>query len=109
MQEKFIDDATQVASIKLKLSLMQDPVRRQKPLNYHKRTMMVLKLEEDFVKQELDRFCEFTNQNGFVIHRRKRYAMQWSSLGPGSLISHHSFQLETPIYLLRNKKQPSLE
>ena len=78
MQVKFIDDASQVASINLKKSLMEDPVLRQRPLNYHERTMMVLKPEHDIVQQELDRFCEFTNQSGFVINRRKCYTMVFS-------------------------------
>ena len=75
---KFIDDASQVAAINLKQSLMQDPVSRQRPLNYHERSMMVLKPEEDIVTQELDRFCEFINQNGFVINKKKCYAMVFS-------------------------------
>jgi hypothetical protein len=40
--------------------------------------MMVLKQEEDIVTQELDRFSQFTNQNGFVINRKKCYTMVFS-------------------------------
>ena len=39
---------------------------------------MVLKPEEDIVTQELDRFSQFTNQNGFVINRKKCYTMVFS-------------------------------
>ena len=63
IQVKFIDDSTQAASIKLKLSLMPDPVEQPSPLNYHERTKMVLKSEEDIVQQELQRFFEFMTQN----------------------------------------------
>ena len=78
MQVKFIDDASQVAAINLKQSLMDDPVRRQRPLNYHERAMMVLKPEEDIVTQELRRFSEFSSQNGFVINKKKCYVMVFS-------------------------------
>ena len=78
MQVQFIDDSTQAASINLKLSLMPDPIDRPRPLNYHERTGMVLKPEEDIVKQELQRFYEFTTQNGFVINRGKCYTMMFS-------------------------------
>ena len=78
MQVKFIYDSTQAASINLKLSLMPDPIDRPRPLNYHERTGMVLKPEEDIVKQELQRFYEFTTQNGFVINRGKCYTMMFS-------------------------------
>ena len=39
---------------------------------------MVLKPEEDIVQQELQRFFEFTTQNGFVINRKKCYTMVFS-------------------------------
>ena len=78
MQVKFIDDASQVAAINLKQSLMDDQVRRQRPLNYHERAMMVLKPEEDIVTQELRRFSEFSSQNGFVINKKKCYVMVFS-------------------------------
>ena len=75
MQVKFIDDASQTASINLKLSLMPDPVQRPRPLNYYERTSMVLKLEDNIVQHELDRFYQFTFENKFVISKRKCYTM----------------------------------
>ena len=78
MQVKFIDDASQAASINLKLSLMPDPVQRPRPLNYYERTSMVLKLEDNIVQHELDRFYQFTLENKFVISKRKCYTMVFS-------------------------------
>ena len=54
MQVKFIDDASQAASINLKKSLMPDPEERARPLNHHERKRMILKPEENIVQQELD-------------------------------------------------------
>ena len=78
MQVKFVDDASQAASINLKLSLKPDPVIRPRPLNYHERSMMVLKPEEDIVTEELTRFSQFASQNKFVINRKKCYTMVFS-------------------------------
>lgn len=78
MQVKFVDDASQAASINLKLSLKPDPVIRPRPLNYHERSMMVLKPEEDIVTEELTRFSQFASQNKFVINKKKCYTMVFS-------------------------------
>ena len=54
MQVKFIDDASQAASINLKLSLIPGPEERYKPLNYHYHISMVLKLEDNIFQQALN-------------------------------------------------------
>ena len=78
MQVKFVDDSSQAASINLKLSLRPDHEERARPLNYHERTMMVLKPEDNIVQQELDRFYKFTVDNKFVISKNKCYTMVFS-------------------------------
>ena len=75
LQVKYIDDASQAASINLKKSLMQDPQERARPLNKHERTRMILKPEANIVQSELDRFCKFVTENKFVISKKKCYTM----------------------------------
>ena len=78
MQVKFIDDASQAASINLKKSLMPDPEDRARPLNHHERKRMILKPEENIVQQELDRFNKFVVDNKFLISKKKCYTMVFS-------------------------------
>ena len=75
---KYIDDATQAASVNLKKSLMNDPVKRPYPLNYSERTRMVMKPEEDVLQMEVDSFCKFTTDNRFVINQGKCYVMKFN-------------------------------
>ena len=51
MQVKYIDDASQMASVNLRKSLIPD--LSQRPLNLHERTEMVLKHEENVILSEL--------------------------------------------------------
>ena len=60
LQVKYIDDASQIASINLKKPLIPDPTIRTRPLNYHERTEMVLNPQEDIMQQKLNLFYEFT-------------------------------------------------
>ena len=68
LQVKYIDDASQMASINLKKSLIPDPITRPRPLNYHERTEMVLNPQEDIMQQELNLFLEFTQNNKLLIN-----------------------------------------
>ena len=63
MQVKYIDDASQMASVNLKKSLIPDVSIRPRPLNFHERTEMVLREEENVVQAELEKFYEFTHTN----------------------------------------------
>ena len=47
MQVKFVDDASQMASVNLKKSLIPDCQARPRPLRYSERTEMVLNPTED--------------------------------------------------------------
>ena len=60
IQVKFVDDASQIASINLKKSLIPDHQYRQRPLKYSERTQMKLNPTEDILQQELDKFHLFT-------------------------------------------------
>ena len=73
---KYIDDASQMASVKK--SLVQDNNVRPRPLNYHERTEMTLNPEENILQQELDKFYQFTLRNKLVINKRKCFVMQFS-------------------------------
>ena len=75
---KFVDDASQIASINLKKSLIQDAQNRQRPLKYSERTQMKLNPSEDILQQELDKFSLFTENNKLVINRRKCFVMKFS-------------------------------
>ena len=78
IQVKFVDDASQIASINLKKSLIQDTQNRQRPLKYSERTQMKLNPSEDILQQELDKFSLFTENNKLVINRRKCFVMKFS-------------------------------
>ena len=54
MQVKYIDDASQMASVNLKKALVPDASQRPRPLNYHKRTEMVLHPQENVIQAELE-------------------------------------------------------
>ena len=58
-----MDYYPQAASINLKVSLEPDPCIRQKPLNFHERTEMRLKDDENILQQELQRFEDFIMKN----------------------------------------------
>ena len=77
MQVKFVDDASQMASINLKKSLIQDTQYRQRPLKYSERTEMILNPTEDILQQELEKFFLFTENNKLVINRRKCFVMKF--------------------------------
>ena len=78
MQVKFVDDASQMASINLKKSLIPDTSLRPRPLKYSERTGMKLDPTEDILQQELTKFYTFTEQNKLLINRKKCFVMQFT-------------------------------
>ena len=78
MQVKFVDDASQIASVDLKKSLVPDPVSRERPFNYQERTEMVLSNTENVLQAELQKFYEFTLANKLKINNKKCYVMKFS-------------------------------
>ena len=68
MQVKYIDDACQVATVKLQSSLIPDPVKRTLPLQYHERKGMILDPNENMLQQQLNNFYTFTQDNKFIVN-----------------------------------------
>jgi len=75
IQLKYVDDATKAASINLTNSLIQDPLTRQMPLQYHERTKMIIDPQENVLQMELDRFQKETAENNFVANEKKTAVM----------------------------------
>ena len=75
---KFVDDASKIASVDLKKSLVPDPVSRERPFNYQERTEMVLRNTENVLQAELQKFYEFTLSNKLKINNKKCYVMKFS-------------------------------
>ena len=75
MELKYIDDSSQLASVNLRLSLEPDLQARPRPLNFHERTGIKLKPEENILQQELIKFEEFCTKNKLVINSSKCFAM----------------------------------
>ena len=75
MQLKLLDDSSQLASLNLWLSLEPDLQARPRPLNFHERTGIKLKPEENILQQELIKFEEFCTKNKQVINSSKWFAM----------------------------------
>ena len=71
MQVKFIDDASQAASINMKASLVPDPETRPFPLKYHERTGMILAPEENQLQKQLDSFQDFATRNLLLVNNIK--------------------------------------
>ena len=78
LQLKYINDSSKAASINLKRSLIEDPIVRPSPLNYHERQRTVINPEEDILQQELGRFNLWTIENKFLVNTSKCYTMQFS-------------------------------
>ena len=73
MHALFIDDLSEAEAINLKKQLINDPVQRPYPLNYHERTKQILinsKLQENLNKIE-----QFTIDNKMKINEKKSKVM----------------------------------
>ena len=75
IQLKFVDDATKVASVNLRTSLIQDPAKRQLPLNYHERNQTIIDPQENVLQIELDRFHAEATEKNFVANKQKTFIM----------------------------------
>ena len=65
---KYIDDGTVATSINLKKCLINDPINRQRPLNYHERTMPP---ENNLLQYYMDDTEKFTLENRMKINPKK--------------------------------------
>ena len=68
---KFVDDGTVAVSVDLKSSLIPDPVQRQKPLNYHERTMHVLPKKNNLLQYYIEDTEDFVTENKMLINKTK--------------------------------------
>ena len=57
---------------------MPDTEKRPRPHNYHERTEMILKDDENVLQSELNKFALFTRNNKLVINKAKCYVMMFS-------------------------------
>ena len=78
MQVKFVDDASQVASVNLKASLIPDTASRPRPLRYQERTGMILPRAENQLQEQIDNFQTFVEENKLVANARKCKAMKFN-------------------------------
>ena len=68
---KYIDDGTVATSINLKKCLINDPINRSRPFNYHERTEHVLPPENNLLQYYLDDTEQFTRDNKMKINSTK--------------------------------------
>ena len=74
MHALYIDDLSEAEAIELKKCLVDDPVQRPFPLNYHERTQHVLP-PRSALQQHLDRVEDFTINNKMKINENKSKVM----------------------------------
>ena len=68
---KFVDDGTVAVSIDLKASLISDPVKRERPLNFHERTGQILPPENNLLQYFINDAEKFVAENKMVINSKK--------------------------------------
>ena len=69
MPALYIDDLSEAEAIELKRQLVNDPVQRPFPLNYHERTQHVLP-PGSVLQHHLDRVEDFTIRNVMKINEK---------------------------------------
>ena len=77
-QAKYIDDCTQIASVNMRASLIPDSEERPRPLNFHERTQMILKKDENVLQQQMDRFHKEASDHKLVVNIKKCFIMAFS-------------------------------
>ena len=68
---KFVDDGTVAVSIDLKVSVVQDPVDRPKPRNFHERTGHILPEKDNLLHYYLRDTEQFALDNKMIINKQK--------------------------------------
>ena len=68
---KYVDDGAVAVSIDLKQCLEEDPVIRQKPVNYHERTSHVLPPANNLLQFYIHDAEHFTSRNKMIINKKK--------------------------------------
>ena len=76
---KFIDDASQARSVKLKSALSKvNTDNRQRPLEYFEHTGYTLNPETNYLQEDLDNLKTFTDKNLMVINEKKTLIMKFN-------------------------------
>ena len=68
---KYVDDGTVATSVNLKNCLVNDPISRPKPLNFHERTGHILPPQNNLLQFYLDDTEKFTIDNNMKINHKK--------------------------------------
>ena len=71
MHALYIDDLSEAVAVDLKKQLIEDPVKRPYPLNYHERTKHILPIESNLLQKQLLKVEKFTLDNKMKINERK--------------------------------------
>ena len=76
---KFVDDGSVASSINLPASLIQDPVKRSKPLQFRERNEQVLPDVNNPLALQLREFQNFSNDNKMKINQEKTTTMLFNT------------------------------
>ena len=76
---KFVDDHSCAVKIDLKKALVNDPIKRQKPLNFHERSGHVLPPDQNALQYLLENLFEFTEKNLMRINESKTKVMLFNT------------------------------
>ena len=68
---KYVDDGAVAVSIDLKQCLVEDPVIRQKPVNFHERTFHVLPPSNNLLQHYIHDTENFASENKMIINQKK--------------------------------------
>ena len=75
MKVKYIDDGTVATSVDLKKCLIEDPINRERPLNFHERTQHILPVNRSSLQKQLQIVEDFTDKNLMKINESKSKIM----------------------------------
>ena len=94
---KFVDDGTVAVTVNLKTSLVQDPVDRPRPHNYHERTCHVLPDENNLLQFYINDTENFVEENKMVINKKKTKVISFSKSRKWAFPPELHFSDGTPI------------
>ena len=75
MHALYIDDLSEAEAINLKKCLVNDPIQRPYPLNYHERTKHIFPGDKSTLQQQLYSVESFTDKNLMKINASKSKIM----------------------------------
>ena len=75
MHALYIDDLTEAEGVDLKKEVIDDPVQRPFPLNFHERTQHIFPTENSLLQKQLIKVEQFTIENKMKINESKSQIM----------------------------------